>query len=319
MHVNDIFSQILVLSILAFIGVIASKAGTISASGKDMLAKLIFNITLPLMLLTNFSKLSLTHKLLFNSLNVIFFSFCVLAFMLLASWLTTCLISMTKRESVIFKVHSMFGNLVYLGFPLINSLFGSEGLLYASMFQFVSNLVMWTVGVLILNQKKDQTFKHNFKHILNVNTIAVLIGFILFLFSLKLPTVLINSLGGLGDSTIYLSMVYLGAMIYYSNFKELFNNKEVYVLTINKLVIVPVLLIIIFALLHTLFPFRIDTLVIYVLVLMASMPAMTNIVVIAGIFEADENLAAMNVFVSTVISIATLPLILLLLRAVLFS
>jgi predicted permease len=152
MHTDIILNQILILSILALIGVIGSRAKVITEETKDMLAKIIFNITLPLALLTNFSRIDVTPKLLSNSLLVIGLSVLVLLFMLLAGWLTARLFKMKTTAAVIYKSHSLFGNIIFLGFPLISALYGEEGLLYAGMFQVVSNMFMWTIGVIILNQ-----------------------------------------------------------------------------------------------------------------------------------------------------------------------
>lgn len=317
MHIDIILPQILILSILVIVGLIGSKVGTISVGAKDMLAKIVFNITLPFLLFCNFSKLDITPRLLSNSLAIIVLTFITLLFMLLAGWLSTHFLRMTKGESAIFKVHSVFGNLVYLGFPVISALYGSEGLLYAGMFQLVSNMLMWTIGVIILNQREGLSLMMKVKQILNPNTIAILIGFLMFLFSIKLPEILIKSLGGLGDTTIYLSMLYIGSLMFYSNLKGFINSKKVYLLTLNKLIIVPVLILLIFAGVTSLFPERIDIKVISVLVIMSSMPAMANVVIMAKIFGADDKLATANVFVSTIVSIITLPLILLLLGFIL--
>jgi len=221
---------------------------------------------------------------------------------------------MSENEAAVFNTHSMFGNLVYLGFPVISALYGYEGLLYAGMFQLVSNLLLWTAGVLILSQKKNLNIGQRMKHIFNTNTIAILIGFTMFLFSVKIPSVLLKSLSGLGDSTTYLSMLYIGTMMYHSNLKGLMNNKEVYLLAVNKLIIVPVLIIMIFSVLYLFFQVRFDILVISVIVILASMPAMANVVVMAKIFNSDDKLATANVIVTSVFSLITLPLVILLLN-----
>ena len=313
MHIGIILNQILILSILILVGIIGSKASVITKDTNDMLAKIIFNITLPLALLTNFSRIDVTPKLLSNSLLVICLSILVLLFMLFAGWLATRLFRMKSSDAVIFKSHSLFGNIIFLGFPLITSLFGEEGLLYAGMFQVVSNMFMWTIGVIILNQGKNNSLKKNLLHILNPNTIAVLIGFTMFLFSVKLPQFLLKPLGGLGDSNTYLSMVYIGAVLYFTSVKVLFNNKIVYLLSFNRLLLVPAIMLFLFIAVNYLLPVKIEPLVISVLILQAAMPAMVNIVIMAKIFGADDNLATANVFMTTLLSIITLPLILFLL------
>jgi malate permease and related proteins len=313
MHIDIILNQILILSILVFVGIIGSRANVITKDTKDMLAKVIFNITLPLMLLTNFSRINVTPRILGNSLLVICLSVIVLLFMLLAGWLTTRLFRMKTSDAIIFKTHSLFGNIIFLGFPLIFSLYGEEGLLYAGMFQVVSNMFMWTIGVVILNQGNNNSLKKNLLHILNPNTIAVVIGFLMFLFSIKLPQFLLKPLGGLGDSNTYLSMVYIGAVLYFTSIKVLFNNKTVYILAINRLLLVPAIMFFIFLGLNLLIQLKIDPLVISVLILQSAMPAMVNIVIMAKIFGADDNVATANVFITTILAILTLPVVLLML------
>jgi predicted permease len=313
MHIAIILNQILILSILALVGIIGSKTRIITSDTKDMLAKLIFNITLPLALLTNFSRISVTPRILSNSLLVIGLSTVVLLFMLLAGWLTAKILKMKTSDAVIFKTHSLFGNIIFLGFPLISSLYGEEGLLYAGMFQVVSNMFMWTVGVIILNQGNNTSIKKSLLHILNPNTIAVVIGFVMFVFSYKLPPVLLKPLGGLGDSNTYLSIVYIGSVLYFTSIKVLFNNKTVYLLSFNRLLLIPALMLSLFFALNSFLPVKIEPLVISVLILQSAMPAMVNIVIMAKIFGADDNLATANVFITTLLSIITLPIILLLL------
>jgi predicted permease len=317
MHADIVFPQILILAVLVIVGLIASKTGVITQEVKDMMARLIFNITLPFMLLCNFSRLSITPRLLSNSLAILFLTFCVQMFMLLISWLITRMMRMKNSEATIFKTHSVFGNLVYLGFPLIYALYGEEGLLYAGMYQFVSNMLMWTIGVVLLNQGKNLSVWENVKHIFNPNTFAVLIGFFMFLFSVKLPPVLMKSLGGLGDSTTYLSMVYVGSMMFYTSMKGFLNKKEVYIFTFSKLILLPILILLILSQVVTFFPDRIEIGVASVLVLMSSMPAMANVVIMAKIFGADDKLATANVFVSTIVSMVTLPLVLLMIELML--
>ncbi|MGE5458635.1 MAG: AEC family transporter [Methanococcaceae archaeon] len=314
---NIVFSEILGFIILVMIGIIGSRSGVITSDAKDLIAKVIFNITLPLMLLCNFSKLDITPRLIYNSVAVIVLALFTLLLMYLMGWLISRFVRMKKEEITIFKVHCVFGNLVYLGFPIIAALYKAEGLLYAGMFQLVSNMLLWTIGVVILNQGNNLTFLRKLKYIFNINTIAVLIGFLMFLLSLKLPPVLLNPLNGLGDSTVYLSMLYIGSTVFYSKLREFLYNKEVYVLTLYKLIIGPAIILAIFSLLNRLLPGRFDPVVVSTLMVMVSMPAMANVVIMARNFGADDKLAAANVFVSTLVSLITLPLILLLMDLVL--
>lgn len=309
MHINIIINQILILSILVITGIIGSRAKIISVTSKDFLARIIFNITLPSMLLTNFSHIDITPRLLSNSLLILLLSAFVLLFMLFMGWITSRIFKMKPGEAGIFKIHSMLGNIIYLGFPVISALFGKEGLLYASIFTLVSNFLMWTVGVLTINHGKDISFRKNLLHIINPNTVAIVVGFIMFLASIKLPKIILEAFGGLGSTNTYLSMLYIGAVLYFASVRKLLRNKIIYILSLNRLIIVPLLLLGIFILINTLLPVKIDPLVCSVLIMQAAMPCMVNVVIMVNILGEDDSLATANVFISTLLSIITLPLI----------
>ena len=78
MEQSIIITQISFLTVLVLIGFVSSKIGIIKAETRDSLVKIIFNITLPLLLFTNFSKLDLTPEILKNSLVVIVISFLII-------------------------------------------------------------------------------------------------------------------------------------------------------------------------------------------------------------------------------------------------
>jgi predicted permease len=314
MPVEITLYQIFILSILASAGVLGSKFGVITQTSKDFLARIIFNITLPSMLLTNFSRIEITPRLLTNSLAVLMLAAFVLLFMLFAGYLGSRILKLERSDAGIYRLHSMLGNIIYLGFPVISALYGEEGLLYASIFTLVSNILMWTVGVMTISDGKNSTLRQNISRIVNPNTIAILTGFILFISSVKLPKFVLDSIGGLGGTNSYLSMIYIGSVLFFADVKELIGKKNVWVLTASRLLVVPMLLLLLFILAVTVAGLKIDTLVASVLILQASMPCMVNVVIMVNILGGNDRIATANVFLSTLLSLFTLPLMLLMLR-----
>jgi len=311
-----ILSQVFILSIAVIAGVIAAKTNVMSRESNVYLSKLIFNISLPLMLFSNFFRLEVTPRLLSNSIIVLILSAVILLFLLLLGWLWTKILKMDRVEASVFKAHSMLGNIIFLGFPLIASLYGKEGLLYASMFQLVSNILMWTVGVILFSQSNGRSWQKSIRKVLNPNTVATLTGLTAFLFSVKLPVVILTPLSGIGSTNTWLSMMYIGAMMSFSDVGGLLRRKSIYLMSLNRLLIAPFIVISLFALLKYI-GVSFDNLVTSVVILEISVPCMASVVIMAREFDADDNLAMANVFVSTLLCIVTLPLILLIERALL--
>jgi predicted permease len=214
----------------------------------------------------------------------------------------------------IFRLHSMLGNVIYLGLPIILSQFGKEGLLYGSIFILVSNIMMWTVGVGVITRGKDFSISRNIKGMFNINTVAIITGFLLFLFSIKLPPFILKSVGALGGTTTYLSMIFIGSVLYFADGRKMLRNRNVYLLAVSRLLLVPVLLILIFWVINYFFPGLLRKEVISVLVMEAAMPCMVNVVIMVNILSADDGTATANVFVTTILSAVTLPLILVILN-----
>lgn len=310
METNIILTQIAILAIVVIIGAIAALFKVLNRETLGMLSKVIFNISLPLMLFTNFLKLSATPKLLSNSVIVLSVSALVIFFMLLIGWLTARSFKITGREAAVLKAHSMFGNIIFLGFPLINALYGSEGLLYASMFQLTSNIIMWTVGVVVLTFGNGVLWKKSILKVVNPNTIATVIGLLFFILSIKLPKVIVTPLTETGAANTWLCMLYIGAMLASSDVGGLLKNKSLYIISFNRLIFVPAILISLFALSAALLGAAPDKLVSSVIILEASMPCMASVVIMAKELGADDRLAVGNVFVSTILSIVTLPFVL---------
>jgi malate permease and related proteins len=309
MQTGIVITQIFILAVVVIIGAIAAKFRVFTSDSKDVLSKVIFNISLPLMLFTNFFRLEATPRLIANSLTILALSGFIIFFLLLIGWISTRIFNLKGPDAAVFKAHSMFGNTIFLGFPLITALYGVEGLLYASMFQLVSTIIMWTAGVIILSHGNGTSWKKSLFRVLNPNTIATVTGLMCFLLSVRLPDVILKPMTELGAANTWLSMLYIGAMLVFSNVRGLLKKKCIYVLSFNRLILAPAILITIFYFISTLTGLAPQKLVTAVIILEASMPCMATVVIMAKEFGSDDSLAVGNVFVSTIISIFTLPVV----------
>jgi hypothetical protein len=310
MQNNIILYQIAILAILVLVGILASKLKVITERVRMGIGDLVFEVTLPLLIVTTFARIELSTEILMNSGLVFLFAYISLAVMYGFGDLFSGFLKLKGNQRAVFINHHMFGNIVFLGFPLMNALFpGGEGLLYAAVFQLASNSVMWTFGVWVFLKGKGGTRKDIWKNMINSNTIAFFLGLLIMLVKLPFPDLLYEPLSGLGQSTIYLSMLYIGAMLVQTKLRGTLKKPQVFVLTFNKLILVPFFLAIIINLFsYWLFP-QFGEIAKMVVLLEASMPCMATIVVMAHKFGSDDELATENVFVSTVFSILSIPLV----------
>lgn len=310
LHSEIIIHQIVILGIMVLVGAIATKARVIDQNLKDGIARLVFNITLPLMIITTYAKTDLTSELIRNSALVVFLSFLSIMFLYLLGLLSTRMLKLNARQGAIHTLHTMFGNSVFLGFPLVNAIFpGGEGIFYATLFFLVSNSLMWTLGVYVFCSENGNKNGTKIMQLLNPNTISFGIGIVIMFLHFDIPEVIMSPLHGIGQTTNYLSMLYIGAMLAQTNIKRTIGRRSIYILSFNKLILGPLILTVVFALLIKLLNIPISPMAFAVVMLEAGMPCMALVVVLAKRFGADDYLATENLFVSTILSIATLPLL----------
>ncbi|MBS4012990.1 MAG: AEC family transporter [Bacteroidetes bacterium] len=303
-----IINQILILGIVSVVGVIAAKIGVISEGLRDGIAKLVFNITLPLNIFTSFTAMQSSGELLRNASMVILYAYLAFFLLFLIGKLSSVLFKMDSKTGTIHILHTVFGNHGFLGFPLLSALFpDGQGIFYASFVFVASSSILWTLGVYMLNTGKRISFKERMIQLFNPNTIAFIVGITFMLFEIRLPNLLQSSLGGLGKTTNYLAMLYIGALLAKANFKSIIKHKHVFMLAFNKLLLVPVVMMFLITYFNALLPFDISHVAKSVVILQAGMPCMAIIVILAKKYNSDDMLATENVFVTTVLSIATLP------------
>jgi predicted permease len=320
MAVYTILQQVSILAILSLVGVAGVKAGIFSENAKSTLEKLVFYVTLPLLIITKLSMLELTPVILKNGLWVIVGTYLILFIQIVIGRLSARLFKMEKAQSTIHSLHTFLGNIVFLGFPLLDALFpGGEAILYAALYQLAMNTVFWTYGIMQLAPGARGQGMKNTRKMLNPNTIALLVAGIMLSFNLHLPAVLQSALGGLGGTTLYLAMLYIGILLSGTKIWPMVRKPDVLFLSLNKLILMPVLFIALFWLLFSFTPFRINEIAISVLVLEAAMPCMTILVLLAKHYGADDQKAMENFVVTTVFSVLSLPLVLFLLNVLLNS
>ncbi len=306
---EKIFEQILILSIMTVIGVIAFKLKAITRENANGLVKVIMKITLPLLIFTTFAGTELTDEILISFPFVFFSSFFIVFILYLLSKLSAKTLKLDKENTALHNVHTMFGNVVFLGFPLLDALLpGGEGLIYATIFQLGHDTLMWTWGIFILNSGAPKKTNNKLKHLINPTTISFILGLIFLIAKIKIPNLIFTPLSNIGHTTIYLSMIYVGVVLAAVKLKSLVSNLRSYVLSFNKLILGPIVLLAGFYLLkHT--GVNIPQKAVISSVMQAAMPCMIIISVLAEEMGLNSKQAVENIFVTSILSMGSLPLI----------
>jgi predicted permease len=168
-------------------------------------------------------------------------------------------------------------------------------------------LLLYTVGILLAAKSGGNTEKLSLKKCINPGVISVLIAIILFVTRLEVPTLIEKPISLLGSMTTPLSMLIIGVSLSEIKIREIFNNFRMYIFTIIKLVVIPLLVFL------ALSPFDLDPTLVGVTVVIAGMPVATNAVIVSTEYKGNVDLASKGVFLTTMFSVVTIPIIVFLL------
>lgn len=315
MYFSIITSQILILALLALVGVVATKLKVITEQVKNSIASLVFNITLPFLIITSVSNVEINKEILNNSILVFILSAIGVTLLYLVGNISRYFLKLKNKKGNIHLLHTMFGNVAFLGYPLFSTLFpGGEGLLYAIIYHLTQDVFIWTIGVFVFNSNKDVKFTESLKHLLNPNTVSFTLGVLMLALGIQFPEYIYKPFYGLGQTTIYIAMLYIGAVLAQNPMIKAFKKPEIYVLSFNKMIFVPFLLLLLIEGFTMVADIHIGEIAKTVVVMQTAMPCMAMIVVLAKKFGSDDLHATENLFLSTILSLGTLPLIYLMIQ-----
>ena len=292
--------QVAELFILMGLGALGAKTGLLRPEGKQTLSNLLVNLVVPAMIINSY-RMDFSPEILRNLLA----AFALSTLSILLGLVITLLFTARSKDSrtPIFRFACIFSNAGYMGLPLISALFGSEGLLYASAYFTIFNLLLWTLGYSIVSGSSDP--KKVAGSLLRCPAIyAIVVGLVLYLFQIPLPTLITQPMELLGNMNTPLSMLITGMLIASGDLRRILTDKHIWELTVVRMFFIPVLTIAAFAALG-LFRYGMAT---QVVLLLECCPAASITSVFAVQFRHDEQFAAGSVVLTTLLSILFLPL-----------
>lgn len=298
--------QVAILFLLIFSGAFCYKTGALKAEAKQAFSDLLLYLVVPVMVVNSYlvpfdpaTTQNLIKAFLWSGIALL----TGLAVTFLATW------KQTGAKLPIRRFACIFSNAAYMGFPLIQALFGSEGLLYASAFVTVFNLLLWTVGYAMLSGKV--TVRQMAASILKTPVLyAVILGICLYFLQIPVPELIKKPCELISGMNTPLSMIITGMLIAASNLGKILKSRELWMTVLLRMLVIPAVCIGLFSLAG------LRGMAAEVVLLLEACPSAAITSVFAVRFHYEEDFAAGLVVVTTMVSILTLPLCALLLTAI---
>lgn len=296
-----IANQVVVLFLLIGAGYTVTKAGLLTKSGANQMTNVLLTLVTPSVIINAF-------EIPFDKSKLIWL--CVAAASAVATHILGILIGKpffrksSEQKLPVYRYAITYSNCGFMALPLIQAIAGAEGVFYGAVYVVVFNLFAWTHGVMLMSGGKGNI---SLKRVLiNPGVIGTCIALILFFFSLNLPSPVHSAVQMLASLNTPMAMVVIGAFLSNVNFKSALLQKEIYLVSAIRLLVIP--LVVIFVL-HWL---KLPEPLYKACVISASAPCAANASLFASRFSKDTGLAGELVAFSTACSIMTMPLLLLL-------
>ena len=312
-----IFQKMLTLFILMAVGYFMRIRGWISDENSGLLSKIVVNVANPAMIIAAGlnSASSISNRTLLTTFIIAVIFYAVLA---AAAPLVVRLMRIPVTMQGTYQCMFIFGNIGFMGIPLITSVYGSEYALLQAMYNIVFLLLLYTYGVMLFEKEARAICMQQaagtgeavltgggvqWKKMINVGTIACMIAIICFLTKLSVPDVLSDTLDMLSNLCAPLSMFSIGASLATMKPKELVSDMRLNAFILIRLILVPIAAV---ALVRC---FIADTMMIRTFYVVVSVPIGSICALMAEEYHGQKAIAARGVALSTLVSVITLPVV----------
>lgn len=306
----NVVSSLISLFIIIGSGYYLRKRNIIDEKVTNGLSRILSSVGMPALILSSLQKESYSPE----SLAVIGTVGLVIVTILFTGGLAVWLICRIKKvpwnDATAWIACGGFSNAVFMVRPIASSLYGEAADFGITGAMITYNLLFFSIGVLFLNrnpQSKSGVGGQILSALLNPIMLISYVGIALYMFSIRLPEPVNKALSMLTDTTSPLSMLIIGSTLGSAPLKELFGDINAYLITGVRLLIAPVLT---WLILRNIIQ---DPMYMTLMVLIAAMPTATTVGVFAERFNNNALLCSKVIFLSTMFSIVTIPLMVMLL------
>jgi hypothetical protein len=298
--------QVILLFLLILVGFVVKKLNLITDDFQQGVSGYVINVALPAYIVTSLG--ANVSASMFKEAGLFFVISCLITTLTITfSYGFVKVFKIEGQARDIFQFILIFANVAFMGFPVIGAAFGEQGIFYTVVYNLLFNMLLWTFGVFLMKRHQDhETLRlsiwQKMKRMMNPALIAMAVGFSMAGLRVEFPTLVKDTLGMVGSTTSPLSMMFIGFILTEVHIKELIQDHRLYMIAVIRLIGFPLLFFMILS------PF-ISGPMLGVSILLLGMPAGINTAMLAARYENDYKLASKMVFISTLASIVTIPLL----------
>ena len=309
----DIFlrsiSGILVILVMILVGFVIGEKGWFDDKSRGLLAKLVTQVALPCYMLYTITQ-RFTAADLLKMLPALRFP--ALSMVLLLGIATGVARIFAVRQDRRGLFISMFfnSNTIFVGLPINQALFGDASIPYVLIYYMCNTTFFWTLGTYLIQRDGEGEaqfdLKTSLKKVFSPPLMGFLLGLVMVMLQINFPAFLASDLQYLGNLTTPLSMIFIGLSVSHVGVKQLVLGKDQLLILLGRFLVAPLLMATI------VYWVPLPSLMKQVFIIQSAMPVMTNAPVVARLYGADSDYAAVMVTETTLATMVVIPILMLL-------
>lgn len=321
-EIASTLGSMLSLIIVTLMGYIAAKVGFLTADIRPKISGLIFNITLPCTILASVGEVdsatgtdAITWSLVLGA--ALFFV------MLTAGALANLVLRTPRGERALYLWMSVLTNTGFIGFAVLESIFGGASVFLGSIFIAISNVFIYSIGVAALRsgsthaessahggarRRRAVDVRGMLKDMLNVPLVVSLVAMVIFFAGIPVPAPLMRAADMAGGITSPLAMMLVGLSIADAHLGAVLRQGRLWVFTLVRFLLAPLAAYLLLA------PVVPSELALGVFTVMLAMPTGSMAAPIAATYGRDAELPAQGTIVATLASFAIVPVLMVVMR-----
>ncbi len=301
MDASVIFRQMCMIFLLIAIGYIACKKGIADSGTERSISAVVVNICNPALMLTSVlgSGGGISNGKLLVAAGA---GLGIYACLLLIGKVIPIFFGKNSLEQDQYTLMALFGNIGFIGIPVISAVLGTEVLIYVIICNIIFNILIYTYGRYLVYRHSEGTASRS-GGIINTGTVVGTVCVLIFLFKPQMPEVLVTSIDYVGSATTFLSMMVIGISLAEMPLGKIFKEVRFYLYILVRHILIPVAMgWALRSLLQD--PEMAGTFVLLIAMPVANMPLM--MCKEAGV---DGTLLSKGIVLSTLCSLVTIPLV----------
>lgn len=290
---------------LLVVGYVAGKLGYLGGDFDRQLSRLVINITCPALILSSAMNGELPdRRFILPLLGISIITYIILAGA--AFLLPRYIVSRQEDEGTVgFAI--MFGNVGFMGYPVVASIFGHQAVFYAAVLNVINTFAVFTIGTMLITGKSEVEGRHFQKKVLYSTPMlaAYLTMLIVALEIDDIPAVISQPLTMLGNITVPAALLIIGSSMSQLSLRTLLGNRTVYATTFMRLAAVPL------AIYYFCQALGFSEMVNNINTVVIAMPVATYGTILCLRHDKDATLMTEVTFITTLFSMVTIPLLVL--------